>query len=114
MHKLESEATKPCYTLFNNCIIVLMLTINAVILVPFYRKFDWKKLGVPITHINHCHLIDHEEQLYPIILSHCQYSLKAGHGQEIQYDFAGLEKHILKRFIFGKPTILLDIPHVRY
>ena len=78
----------------------------------FYRKSDWKKLQVPITHINHCHLIDHEEQLYPIILSHCRYSLKAGQGQEVQYDFPALEKHILKRFIFGKPTILLDIPQV--
>ena len=78
----------------------------------FPRKFDWKKLEVQITNINHCHLIDHEEQLYPIILSHCQHSLKAGHGQEVHYDFQGLEKHILKRFIFGKPTILLDIPQV--
>lgn len=78
------------------------------------RKSDWKKLQVPIAHINHCHLIDHEEQLYPIILSHCRYSLKAGQGQEVQYDFPALEKHILKRFIFGKPTILLDIPQVSY
>ena len=35
-----------------------------------------------------------------------------GRGSEVSYDLAALEKHILDRFIHGKPTILVDIPQV--
>eukprot|EP00731_Ephydatia_muelleri_P016208 Em0009g632a len=34
------------------------------------------------------------------------------HGQEVKYDFAALEKHIVDRFIYGKPHIMLMIPAV--
>lgn len=37
-----------------------------------------------------------------------------GRGSEVSYDLAALEKHILDRFIHGKPTILVDIPQVSY
>ena len=37
-----------------------------------------------------------------------------GKGQDISYDLPALEKHLLDRFIHGKPFILLDIPQVAY
>lgn len=42
------------------------------------------------------------------------YSLTFGKGQRLKYDHTALEKHILDRFIHGKPRILSDIPHVVY
>lgn len=48
----------------------------------------------------------------PIILSHCHYSLTYGHGQEIEYDIQALEKHIIDRFVHGKPYLQLEISQV--
>ena len=42
------------------------------------------------------------------------YSLRLGEGQNVTYDLPTLEKHILNRFIYGKPLILSDIPQVQY
>lgn len=49
-----------------------------------------------------------------IILSHCHYSLRAGMGHDITYDFQSLQRHILDRYILGKPKLLVDIPQVVY
>eukprot|EP00731_Ephydatia_muelleri_P024171 Em0016g442a len=67
---------------------------------------------IPITQLNSCYVVDYEHQLIPIVLSLCHYSLTYGKGQQIKYDFPALEKHILDRFIYGKPHIMLEIPHV--
>ena len=70
---------------------------------------------MPITQLHCCHLLDYEHQLPSIILSHCHYSLKFGKGQDVKYDHQALERHILNRFIYGKPMIIVDnIPHVVY
>lgn len=74
----------------------------------------WSGHKVPITHISHCHLVIYEQQLQSILLSHCHYSLTAGSSHLVKYDFKALEKHILDRFIHGKPMILADIPQVIY
>lgn len=50
----------------------------------------------------------------PIILSHCHYSLTYGHGQDVEYDLDALEKHIVDRFVHGKPNLQLEIPQVVY
>ena len=52
--------------------------------------------------------------MLPILFSHCQYSLMFGKGQNIEYDCEALEKHILDRFVFGKPLISFDIAQVVY
>lgn len=59
-------------------------------------------------------MIAFKEQLSHVIFSHCKYSLKAGHGADIKYDFPALEKHILDRFVRGRPLITCDIPLVSY
>ena len=74
----------------------------------------WREHKVPITHLHRCHMLEYEQQLQSIILSHCHYSLTVGKGQKINYDLPALEKHILDRFIYGKPIIQVDIPNVAY
>ncbi len=74
----------------------------------------WREHKIPITHIHCNHLLEYEQHLQSIILSHCRYSLTVGSGQNVEYDLPALEKHILDRFIYGKPVILLDIPNVAY
>ena len=79
-----------------------------------YSTSMWHEHKVPITSILGCHLVDYERQLLSIVLSHCNYSLTFGKGQSVKYNHQALEKHILDRFIYGKPRILLDIPQVVY
>ena len=74
----------------------------------------WREYKVPITHIQHCHMLEYEKQIQSIILSHCEYSLIVGKSQEVKYNLPALEKHILNQFIYGKPTIQLDIPNVAF
>ena len=50
----------------------------------------------------------------PIILSHCQYSLKYGQGQNVEYDLPAIEKHLIDRFVHGKPILQLEVPQVMY
>lgn len=75
---------------------------------------EWPEPTVPLTAIHRCHVLDYEHQLPSIILSHCHYSLQPGSGLSVTYDLSSLEKHILDQFFLGKPTILVDIPHVVY
>ena len=75
---------------------------------------EWQKHEVPLPHIHRCHLLDYEQKLLSVILSHCHYSLRVGHSHDVSYDLPLLEKHLLDHFVFGKPRILLDIPQVVY
>ena len=50
-----------------------------------------------------------------VVLSHCRYSLKLGEAHTVQYDHHALEKHILDKFVYGKPEIISeDIVQVVY
>ena len=69
---------------------------------------------VPLTHVRQCHLLNYKSYIIPIVLAHCQYSLRLGEGQNVTYDLPALEQHLLNRFIYGKPLILSDIPQVQY
>ncbi len=71
-------------------------------------------MKVPVSHVQKCHLLNYEHQLMPIILSHCQYSLKYGQGQNVKYDLPALEKHLIDRFVHGRPFLVLEIPQVVY
>ena len=77
-------------------------------------KSFWQEHKVPLTRVHRCHLLDYDSQIIPIVLAHCQYSLRLGEGQNVTYDLPALEKHLLNRFIYGKPLILSDIPQVQY
>ena len=69
---------------------------------------------IPVTHVQSCHLLTYENQLLSIVLSHCCYSLRHGEAQHIQYDLPALEKHIVDRFVHGKPLLQMEIPQVIY
>ena len=77
-------------------------------------SMSWKDQKFPVPDVQLCHLLDYEHQLLSIVLSHCHYSLRHGHGQDIRYDLPALEKHIVDRFIHGKPLLMLEIPQVVY
>ena len=87
---------------------------HAFLLSIFLSSLTWNKQQVPVAHVQLCHLLDYEHQLLSIVLSHCRYSLTYGHGQDISYDLPALQKHIVDRFIHGKPHLVLDIPQVIY
>jgi hypothetical protein len=78
------------------------------------KVIAWKEHKVPLSQLQHCHLLDYERHILSIVMSHCQYSLEHGKGQNITYDSMALEKHIIDRFIHGKPLIQLEIPQVTY
>ena len=50
-------------------------------------------------------MVSYEGEIDSVILTHCRYSLSFGKGQEVEYDFAALEKHIYDRFLVTKPEI---------
>lgn len=76
--------------------------------------FFFRTHEVPITQVHRCHLVDYEQHIIPVVLSHCTYSLKLGEAHNVQYDHNALEKHILDKFIHGKPIILADNLQVVY
>ena len=53
------------------------------------------------------HLIayDVERDLMPLILAQCNYSLEVGKGTVVEYNWAGLERQLIDRFIRGRPLI---------
>ena len=77
-----------------------------------YLHSEWIKQKVPVTQVHLCHLLDYEQQIVSVVLSHCCYSLKVGEAHTVQYDHHALEKHILDKFVQGKPLIEPNIPQV--
>ena len=63
---------------------------------------------IPLSQLQACHVLNYEHKLIPVILTHCQYSLKYGEGTEVSYDFEAIERDLFDKFIFGKPLILVD------
>ncbi|XP_052244237.1 E3 ubiquitin-protein ligase RNF213-like [Dreissena polymorpha] len=59
--------------------------------------------------VTSAHLIsyDHEQDLMPLVLANCQYSVEMGVGTKIEYDFAGIERQLIDRFICSKSRIEL-------
>ena len=93
------------------CSLQYLSSACGTLIIPFYR---WRKHKIPVSHIQQCHLLDYEHHLLSIVLSHCHYSLHHGKGQNVTYDYPALEKHLVDRFIHGKPLIQLEIPQVLY
>ncbi|XP_078611724.1 E3 ubiquitin-protein ligase RNF213-like isoform X2 [Branchiostoma floridae x Branchiostoma japonicum] len=57
---------------------------------------------VNTAHVVACHP---EQDLLPLVLSHCCYSLAVGEGTRVEYDLPALERQLVERFISGKPRI---------
>lgn len=77
-------------------------------------KTPWEGRRIPLSRVQHCHLLDYEQELVPLVISHCHYAGASAHGQVVRCNLPALEKHILDKYIHGKPVILLEVPQVTY
>ena len=57
-------------------------------------------------------MIEFEEHIQPLLLSHAHYSLALGQGTQIRYDFEGVEKQLMEQLIQSKPLIAAE--HLRF
>ncbi|XP_065844224.1 E3 ubiquitin-protein ligase rnf213-alpha-like isoform X2 [Oscarella lobularis] len=59
---------------------------------------------IPMREVARAYLIsyDRERDLNPLIVANCTYSLEAGKGSEISYNYASLERQLIDRFLSGK------------
>ena len=71
----------------------------------YYSCCRHRRIPVQLAYIQHYHMISCKDDLEPIILTHCQYSLEYGKGQEIHYNFHAMEKHVYNHFVAGQPII---------
>jgi len=57
--------------------------------------------------VTHAHLIsyDPERDILPLVLANCQYTFELGKGTKIEYDFVGLERQLMDKFLFAKSHI---------
>ena len=76
--------------------------------------FSTKHSKISLSKVRKCHVINFEQHLLHVVLSHCQYSLKTGFGTNVVYDFPALEKHLVDQFIHGKPEIDVNIPFISF
>ena len=69
------------------------------------------EISVNIQDANHAQLVAYhpERDLQPIILANCNYSLEVGKGTKIEHDFAGMEKQIAERFLYGRPRLNFQV-----
>lgn len=59
--------------------------------------------------------MNYESKIQSVLTSNCHYSIgEQGRGINIHYDFIALEKHLVDRFVHGKPYIKYEIPNVVY
>lgn len=52
------------------------------------------------------HLVGYgSEELLPLVLSHCNYSLKLGESTNLEYDFEAFERHLIHSFMQCKSRV---------
>uniref|UniRef100_A0A3Q4I5J3 RING-type E3 ubiquitin transferase n=1 Tax=Neolamprologus brichardi TaxID=32507 RepID=A0A3Q4I5J3_NEOBR len=68
---------------------------------------DNSNYTVSLSELMEQHVIsyDVEKDLFPLVLSNCQYSLERGHETISEYDLPRIQQQILTRFLQGKPLI---------
>ena len=77
-----------------------------------WRRSDY---SIKVENVQPCHLMNYESKIQSVLTAHCHYSIGGqGQGVNIHYDFPALEKHLVDRFVHGKPYIKYEIPHVVY
>jgi len=72
----------------------------------YWRKSESVPNVSPMA-VTHAHLIsyDPERDVLPLVLANCQYTFEMGKGTKIKYDFLGLERQLMDRFLFSKSRI---------
>ena len=69
---------------------------------------------IPLRELSTSHVIEYEEHLQPLLLSHAHYSLALGQGSHVTYDFEGVEQQFMEQFIQNKPLILVEYIRFEY
>ena len=66
---------------------------------------------IPMREVARAYLIsyDRERDLNPLIVANCTYSLEAGKGSEISYNYASLERQLIDRFLSGKRRLEFEV-----
>jgi len=72
----------------------------------YLRKSDSVSNVSPMA-VTHAHLISYDpgRDILPLVLTNCQYTFEMGKGTKIEYDFLGLERQLMDRFLFSKSRI---------
>ncbi|CAI5684999.1 unnamed protein product [Oreochromis niloticus] len=72
-----------------------------------HTREDSSDYTVSLLELTEQHVIsyDVEKDLFPLVLSNCQYSLERGHETMSEYDLPRIQQQILTRFLQGKPLI---------
>lgn len=68
----------------------------------FSSNYSVQLEGISDTQLALCHP---ERQLLPLVLSHCQYTLRTGQETDSSYDMTGIQAQLARRFLAGKPLI---------
>ncbi|XP_019630693.1 PREDICTED: E3 ubiquitin-protein ligase rnf213-alpha-like [Branchiostoma belcheri] len=74
---------------------------------PVFLSLLSTSRSVLLSNVNTAHVVccHPEQDLLPLVLSHCCYSLAVGEGTRVEYDLPTLERQLVERFVLGKPRI---------
>ncbi|XP_048586969.1 E3 ubiquitin-protein ligase rnf213-alpha-like isoform X2 [Nematostella vectensis] len=69
---------------------------------------------VPLAKVREAHLVSYnpDRDLLPLVLGQCRYSFKVAQGAHVTYDWVGMERQVIDRFIRGRA--LIDFKEDRY
>lgn len=72
--------------------------------------------SVPLERISETQLIlcHPERELLPLVLAHCQYTLKKGGETDSRYNMPGIQNQLARRFLAGKPLIQAVKPQTNH
>lgn len=72
--------------------------------------------SVPLERISETQLIlcHPERELLPLVLAHCQYTLKKGGETDSHYNMPGIQNQLARRFLAGKPLIQAVKPQTKH
>ncbi|XP_077981790.1 E3 ubiquitin-protein ligase RNF213-like [Glandiceps talaboti] len=74
-----------------------------------FKGFDLSTVSqvVKMTDVTEAHLIAYnaEEDIEPLVIAYCDYSLEMGRGTCLDYNFEGLERQIITKFVQGKSRV---------
>ncbi|XP_048587615.1 E3 ubiquitin-protein ligase rnf213-alpha isoform X3 [Nematostella vectensis] len=69
---------------------------------------------VPLAKVREAHLVSYnpDRDLLPLVLGQCRYSFEVAQGAHVTYDWVGMERQVIDRFIRGRA--LIDFKEDRY
>ncbi len=56
---------------------------------------------------------DPDQDLLPMVLANCNYTLEVGKSTTINYDYAAMETQLEERLLRGKPRLETMVSHIK-